>query len=55
MINAFNDLRKNINIINDIIRINRIEKENEHHYLKYIIEQVNTGIISIIESGVNFW
>ena len=34
---SFKELQKNINQLNDIIRTNRIEIENEHHYLKYLI------------------
>lgn len=44
---SFKKLSGKLNGITEIIRASRIEKENEHHYLKYLVEHLKTGIITI--------
>ena len=45
---TFKLLSKRLNNVVETIQKTRIEKENEHYFLKYLIEHINTGIISIL-------
>lgn len=48
--NTFKLLSKRLNNVVETISKARIEKENEHYYLQYMIEHINTGIISVLNN-----
>ncbi len=47
---TFKLLSKRLNNVVETIQKTRIEKENEHYFLKYLVEHINTGIISILNN-----
>ena len=50
---SFKKLSSKLNGITEIIRASRIEKENEHHYLKYLVEHLKTGILTIENDNID--
>jgi two-component system, NtrC family, nitrogen regulation sensor histidine kinase NtrY len=48
---SFMSLTERMEKLSGLIQTTRIEKENEYYYLKYVVEHINTGILSLISSG----
>lgn len=49
--NPFNELNYYYEQINKVIKTSRIEKENQYHYLQYVIEHIAIGLIAFDEDG----
>ncbi len=47
----FAELAKILNNTADLIEITRIEKEKQYHFLQFVIEQINIGLIAFDNNG----
>jgi len=48
---SFSRLTEKMEKLSQMIHVFRIQKEREYHYLKYVVEHLNTGILSLISDG----
>lgn len=48
---TFKGLRNSFEKINIDVKQTKIEKEQKEHYLKYVIDNINTGLLAFNESG----
>jgi two-component system, NtrC family, nitrogen regulation sensor histidine kinase NtrY len=48
---SFRKLTERLEKLAQLINVTRIQKENEYYYLKYVVEHLNTGILSILSDG----
>ncbi len=48
---SYRKLTEKLEKLSQLINATKIQKENEYYYLQYVIEHINTGILSILSSG----
>jgi two-component system, NtrC family, nitrogen regulation sensor histidine kinase NtrY len=48
---SFKRLIEKMEKLTQLIQATRIEKENEYYYLKYVVDHLNTGLLSLISTG----
>jgi nitrogen fixation/metabolism regulation signal transduction histidine kinase len=48
---SFRQLTERLEKLSQLIHVLKIQKENEYLYLKYVVEHLNTGILSLVSTG----